>query len=311
MKKNTIRLNEAGLRNIVAESVKRVLKEGSYGDFDFEEKPAKKTPLYLSREEAIKRGFTKDEYQDFSKGYETWHDKFKNMAIVKDKYDLKGKGKNDGYSDEYFDKGKDGIGTKIQSRRGVNGKKHFRTIPYDFNNHVALPANESKLNKIVAESIRKVLKEDFRPVDNLSDYIRQNNIQMRQASKFARINAVQARGGERINTIASDGVQETTNIAKPGDYIVNNVGNPNNKWIIDAATFAKKYQPDPTQQGVFMPKGGPMMAGQINEPISFTAPWGEQMNIDKGGYLLQTPGSESDIYGISGKDFDSTYRFNQ
>ena len=170
---------------------------------------------------------------------------------------------------------------------------------------------ESQLRNIVVGTVKKVLKEDFKNIDNLSDYIRQNNIQMRQASKFARINAVQAQGGERINTVASDGTQETTNVAKQGDWIVNNVSNPNNKWIIDPVTFAKKYQPDPSQQGVYMPKGGPMMAGQINEPISFNAPWGERMNIDRGGYLMQTPGSETDIYGISGQDFDNTYRFDE
>lgn len=54
-----------------------------------------------------------------------------------------------------------------------------------------------------------------------------------------------------------------------------------------------------------------MNAAQINEPISFTAPWGEKMNIDKGGYILQDPNNPNDIYGISGKDFDSTYRFNE
>ena len=54
-----------------------------------------------------------------------------------------------------------------------------------------------------------------------------------------------------------------------------------------------------------------MNAAQINEPISFTAPWGEKMNVDKGGYILQDPNNPNDIYGISGKDFDSTYRFNE
>jgi len=186
-----------------------------------------------------------------------------------------------------------------ESKNHKNTKKNVKRI------------NESQLKAIVAKSVKKVLNEDFRNVDNLSDYIRQNNIQMRQASKFARINAVQARGGERINTIASDGTQETTNVANIGDWIVNNVGNPQNKWIIDPQTFAKKYQPDPSQDGVYMPKGGPMMAGQINEPISFNAPWGERMNIDKGGYLMQTPGSKTDIYGISGPDFDNTYKFNE
>ena len=93
--------------------------------------------------------------------------------------------------------------------------------------------------------------------------------------------------------------------------VLNNVGNTANKWAAETSTFNRKYEQDPTQQGVYKPKGGPMNAAQINEPISFTAPWGEKMNIDKGGYILQDPNNPNDIYGISGKDFDSTYRFNE
>lgn len=54
-----------------------------------------------------------------------------------------------------------------------------------------------------------------------------------------------------------------------------------------------------------------MNATQINEPISFEAPWGEPMNIDKGGYILQDPNNINDIYGISQKDFDNTYRYDE
>ena len=39
--------------------------------------------------------------------------------------------------------------------------------------------------------------------------------------------------------------------------------------------------------------------------------WGEKMNIDKGGYILQDPNNPNDAYGISGKDFDDTYRFDE
>lgn len=173
--------------------------------------------------------------------------------------------------------------------------------------------NESELKRMISESVRRILYEadGFKNVDNLNDYVASNGLQMRQASKFQRINARPAQEGERITTIASDGVGETRNVAEQGDWVVNNVSNPDNQWIIDGKTFAKKYVPVNGQQGVYMPKGGPMNAAQINEPISFTAPWGERMNIDKGGYILQDPNNPNDIYGISGKDFDSTYRFNE
>lgn len=177
--------------------------------------------------------------------------------------------------------------------------------------------NENQFKNLVIECVKRVLKEDiisqpqFRQVDDLNAYIQQNGLQMRQASKFQRINARPAEPGEVVVTYASDGTIETQNTASTGDWIVNNVSNPDNKWIMKGEVFQKKYQPVEGQPGVYMPKGGPMNAAQISEPISFRAPWGEQMNIDKGGYILGDPNNPADMYGISQKDFDSTYRFNQ
>lgn len=180
--------------------------------------------------------------------------------------------------------------------------------------------------------------DNYRYIDNLQDYVNQNGLQMRQASKFQRVNAMPGseyikqylaqnqgkltpeqvqqiqQNGAPLSTVASDGTNETNAVTvTPNHYVLNNVGNPNNKWPVDAATFNRKYQPDPQQQGVYMPKGGPMNAVQVNEPISFPHPWeqGKTFNLDKGGYLMQDPNNPSDMYGISGKDFDGTYKFNE
>ena len=169
---------------------------------------------------------------------------------------------------------------------------------------------ESELKHLIRESVNRLMEDEFRQVPNLGDYVKQQGLSFRQASKFQRINARPAKPGEQIQTIASDGVAETTNVAKEGDWIVNNVSNPENQWIIDGATFQKKYVPVEGEEGVYAPKGGPMNAAQISEPISFKAPWGEQMNIGKGGYILQDPNNVDDMYGISGEDFDNTYKFN-
>ena len=193
---------------------------------------------------------------------------------------------------------------------------------------------ESDLHRIVKESVNMILETEFKQVDNLNDYIQQNNLQMKPASKFQRVNAQSGKsyinqygkqngmdkrqigrmvrkGGAPLSTVAGDGTQETNNMVTKNHTVLNNVGNTSNKWASETSTFARKYEQDPTQQGVYKPKGGPMNAAQINEPISFTAPWGERMNVDKGGYILQDPNNPNDIYGISGKDFDSTYRFNE
>ena len=193
---------------------------------------------------------------------------------------------------------------------------------------------ESDLHRIVKESVNMILETEFKQVDNLNDYIQQNNLQMKPASKFQRVNAQSGKsyinqygkqngmdkrqigrmvrkGGAPLSTVAGDGTQETNNMVTKNHTVLNNVGNTANKWASETPTFARKYEQDPTQQGVYKPKGGPMNATQINEPISFTAPWGERMNVDKGGYILQDPNNPNDVYGISGKDFDSTYRFNE
>ena len=193
---------------------------------------------------------------------------------------------------------------------------------------------ESDLHRIVKDSVTMILESEFKQVDNLNDYIQQNNLQMRPASKFQRVNAQSGknyitqygkskgmdkrqigrmvrRGGAPLSTVAGDGTQETNNMVTKNHTVLNNVGNTANRWAAETPTFKRKYEQDPTQQGVYKPKGGPMNAAQINEPISFTAPWGEKMNIDKGGYILQDPNNPNDAYGISGKDFDDTYRFDE
>ena len=189
---------------------------------------------------------------------------------------------------------------------------------------------------MIAESVKRVLNEadGFKQVDNLNDYIASNGLQMKPASKFQRVNAQSGKsyinqygkqngmdkrqigrmvrkGGAPLSTVAGDGTQETNNMVTRNHTVLNNVGNTANRWAAETSTFKRKYEQDPSANGVYKPKGGPMNAAQINEPISFTAPWGEKMNIDKGGYILQDPNNPNDIYGISGKDFDSTYRFDE
>lgn len=193
---------------------------------------------------------------------------------------------------------------------------------------------EQDLHRIVKDSVNMILETEFKQVDNLNDYIQQNNLQMKPASKFQRVNAQSGKsyinqygkqngmdkrqigrmvrkGGAPLSTVAGDGTQETNNMVTRNHTVLNNVGNTANRWAAETPTFKRKYEKDPSANGVYKPKGGPMNAAQINEPISFTAPWGERMNVDKGGYILQDPNNPNDAYGISGKDFDSTYRFNE
>ena len=193
---------------------------------------------------------------------------------------------------------------------------------------------ESDLHRIVKESVQRILtEEDFIP--DLQKYVSDGGFPQRSASKFQRVNKqggksfitqngkeagldkrqigrmIRKGKGMPLTTYASDGTRETDKTITKDDVVLNNVGNPDNMWSPDIKTFLKKYEP--TMVGnIYKPKGGPMYAyGPIQQDISFTSPWGTTEHVKAGGYILQDPNNPSDIYGISGEDFDATYRFDE
>ena len=110
----------------------------------------------------------------------------------------------------------------------------------------------------------------------INQYGKEKGMDKRQIGRMVR------KGGAPLSTVAGDGTQETNNMVTKNHTVLNNVGNAANRWAAETPIFKRKYEQDPSGYGVYKPKGGPMNAAQINEPISFTAPWGEKMNIDKG-----------------------------
>lgn len=155
-------------------------------------------------------------------------------------------------------------------------------------------------------------KQSFDYIPNLPKYNKHQNFN--QASKFQRINArpVEDPNGEDIDTVLKDGTIERKGLHLPqGYYNVNNVGGTEH-WGIDPKTFNKKYEADPEQQGVYKPKGGPMLASDpLKRNTSFQAPWGGRMDMKAGSRILQDPNNAKDTYGIGGNEFDSTYKFDE
>lgn len=142
------------------------------------------------------------------------------------------------------------------------------------------------------------------------------------AVKFARVLARRGVVGEEVISYSQNGIVEKvatvsedpetketgwvlTKLDENGEVLVDEYGHKN-EWIVDAKTFAKKYDLDETKEGgVYKPKGGP----QIFVPIVMDVileQWGSEMKIEAGGWLNIT--NPDDIYGISGRDFDDTYR---
>jgi hypothetical protein len=155
-------------------------------------------------------------------------------------------------------------------------------------------------------------KESFDYIPNLPKYNKYQDFN--RASKFQRINArpVEDPNGEDIDTVLKDGTIERKGLHLPqGYYNVNNVGGTEH-WGIDPKTFNKKYEADPEQQGVYKPKGAPMMASNpLKRNTSFQAPWGGRMDMKAGSRILQDPNNKKDTYGIGGNEFDSTYKFDE
>lgn len=148
----------------------------------------------------------------------------------------------------------------------------------------------------------------------------------REAQKFARIIARQGTIGETVVSWSVDTqgneIQEkvdqvkadtqtnqpgwiATKVDENGNIIVDNNGHFN-QWIIDDTTFKKKYEIDPENSSLCRPKGGTQIFVQIPDNIILNQ-WGSDMQIAAGGYINIT--NVNDMYGISNRDFEDTYRF--
>ena len=96
-----------------------------------------------------------------------------------------------------------------------------------------------------------------------------------------------------------------TKVDENGNIIMDSNGHCN-QWIVDDTTFNRKYEIDNNNSSLFKPKGGIQIFVQISDNIILSQ-WGSDMKIAAGGYINIT--DESDMYGISHRDFNETYRF--
>lgn len=125
-------------------------------------------------------------------------------------------------------------------------------------------------------------------------------------AKYARIQAVEAKGGEHIMTKLTDGTVEVSDhVAKAGEWIVTNPGGE--QYVVESAKFAKKYEKAAELgDGWFKPKGAPQKFRKIKYDMTIRASWGEEQLLRKGAYINVT--DMSDIYGVAEKEFADTYK---
>ena len=106
-----------------------------------------------------------------------------------------------------------------------------------------------------------------------------------------------------VVTVTSDG-KETQNVAEPNDIIMS--GPSREQYVVKAEKFPKLY--DGEIGGVVIPEQGDRIVARVDnitEPITFTAPWGEDMILKRGDYLVKDP--SGGYYRIAQQEYDQTY----
>jgi len=114
---------------------------------------------------------------------------------------------------------------------------------------------------------------------------------------------------EKVDQVSLDDTTKepgwiVTKTSENGEVILDENGHPN-EWIISDSKFKSKYEIDSENPGLYKPVGGPQIFVEI--PVNITLEqWGSKMNIAAGGFINIT--NPSDMYGISKRDFEDTYK---
>ena len=105
-----------------------------------------------------------------------------------------------------------------------------------------------------------------------------------------------------VVTITSDG-KETQNVAEPNDIIMSGPSKEN--YVVKAAKFPKLYQGK--IGGVVIPEQGPRLVALYTgqQPVQFTAPWGEAMVLKPGDYLVKD--GDAGYYRVAKAEYEQTY----
>jgi len=105
-----------------------------------------------------------------------------------------------------------------------------------------------------------------------------------------------------VATMTADGM-ETQNVAEPNDVIMS--GPSGEQYVVKAAKFPKLYYGQ--IGGPVHPEQGPRNVAVYtgDQPVEFTAPWGESMVLKPGDYLVKE--AEGKYYRIAKHEYEMTY----
>jgi hypothetical protein len=109
--------------------------------------------------------------------------------------------------------------------------------------------------------------------------------------------------GIKVVTVLPDG-KETQNTAAKGDIIMS--GPSREKYVVKAAKFPKLYTGNIGKDVI--PEQTPRMVARYTDAqtITFEAPWGEQMILKTGDYVVREADGKG-FYRIAKAEFERTY----
>lgn len=112
-----------------------------------------------------------------------------------------------------------------------------------------------------------------------------------------------AKQEQQIITHTADG-KETQNVAAPNDVVMS--GPSSEQYVVKAAKFPKLYTGKIGE--VVVPEQSPRTVARVDsieDPITFKAPWGEDMILKKGDYLVKD--GDQGYYRIARHEYEQTY----
>ena len=153
---------------------------------------------------------------------------------------------------------------------------------------------------------------EYKKIDDIKKYVNsllENGKQISLYIKKATISVRKANIGEEVITYIKDKetgklIEETRQIIKDENiYVVTNVGGE--VYAITLDTLNKNYYKG-EKENEYIAKATPRKVIEIDENISFVAPWGEIMNLQAGAWL--NVDDMTKIYGINPIEFYQTYK---
>ena len=173
------------------------------------------------------------------------------------------------------------------------------TLNETFQRHLGLLHKKLNLNENI--DINQVASTlEFKPVTKqklVYKYVEDGN-----PGSMAPMTYTKSKGKQNVVTTTTDG-KETQNVAEDGDIIMSGATGEN--YVIKGAKFSKLYHGN--IGGDVYPEQSPrQVALYTGGETKFKAPWGEDMVIKPGDYLVKDP-ANTGYYRIAKVEFEKTY----